>query len=150
MIPSLSPVFSSPSIASIRSAPTRSEIMVHHQYPAYRVAWFTSILALLLAACSAQPPQALNYPNVQSFGAFAGTICYSNSLTLKSIVPVTTRSFTFSPGTALTYVVCYNNVALHPFEATLVGGGIGTTMQTSIALTSYTGKLIVNCDAYCT
>uniref|UniRef100_A0A182FXT3 Uncharacterized protein n=1 Tax=Anopheles albimanus TaxID=7167 RepID=A0A182FXT3_ANOAL len=77
-------------------------------------------------------------------------ICYSNSVSLKSIVPVTTRSFTFTPTDSLIYIVCYNNVPLHPFEATVVGGGIGTTTPpTTIVLTSYTGKLIVNCDAYC-
>lgn len=51
--------------------------------------------------------------------------------------------------TALTYVICYNNLLLHPFDAQLVGGGIGATTQTGIVLTSATGKLAANCDAYC-
>uniref|UniRef100_A0A182SRZ3 Uncharacterized protein n=1 Tax=Anopheles maculatus TaxID=74869 RepID=A0A182SRZ3_9DIPT len=97
----------------------------------------------------AQPPEALNYPNVITFGAFTGTICYSNSVAVKTLTPITTRTFTFVPATALTYVICYNNLALHPFEVQLVGGGLGATTQTSIVLTSATGKLFANCDAYC-
>uniref|UniRef100_A0A182WIE9 Transmembrane protein n=1 Tax=Anopheles minimus TaxID=112268 RepID=A0A182WIE9_9DIPT len=109
----------------------------------------------LLFACGifqilAQPPDVLNYPNVVTFGAFTGTICYSNQVGVKTLTPITTRTLTFVPATALTYVICYNNLILHPFEVTLIGGGLGATTQTSIVLTSYTGKLYANCDAYCT
>ncbi|XP_050073013.1 uncharacterized protein LOC126561110 [Anopheles maculipalpis] len=96
-----------------------------------------------------QPPDVLNYPNVISFGEFKGTICYSNSVAVKTLTPITTRTFTFTPATAINYVICYNNLILHPFETQLVGGGIGATTQTSIVLTSATGKLYANCDVYC-
>uniref|UniRef100_A0A182RL97 Transmembrane protein n=1 Tax=Anopheles funestus TaxID=62324 RepID=A0A182RL97_ANOFN len=114
----------------------------------------TVLLVGLFLACGifqtlAQPPDALNYPNVITFGAFSGTICYSNSVAVKTLTPITTRTLTFVPGTALTYVICYNNLLLHPFEVTLIGGGIGTTAETSIVISSTTGKLFANCDAYC-
>ncbi|XP_061502606.1 uncharacterized protein LOC133391570 [Anopheles gambiae] len=112
------------------------------------------LLVGLLIACGslpgrAQPPEALNYPNVITFGSFSGTICFSNSVLVKTLTPLTSRTFTFTPATALTYVICYNNLLLHPFDAQLVGGGIGATTQTGIVLTSATGKLAANCDAYC-
>ncbi|XP_058066254.1 uncharacterized protein LOC131215874 [Anopheles bellator] len=108
------------------------------------------VLLLLLATGYAQPPQSLNYPNVITFGAYSGSICYSNSVNVKSIIPVTTRTFSFTPATALQYVICYNNLPLHPFEVSLVGGGIGATTLTSIVVTSASGKLYVTCNAYCT
>uniref|UniRef100_A0A182J8V0 Uncharacterized protein n=1 Tax=Anopheles atroparvus TaxID=41427 RepID=A0A182J8V0_ANOAO len=107
------------------------------------------ILSFAIVGSLAQSPEALNYPNVVAFGVFGGTICYSNSVSVKSIVPVTTRTFTFTPATALMYVVCYNNLRLFPFEVTLLGGGLGATTQTSIVVSSVNGKLFVNCDAYC-
>ncbi|XP_053663712.1 uncharacterized protein LOC128712870 [Anopheles marshallii] len=115
----------------------------------------TLLLLGLFFACGtiptlAQPPEALSYPNVITFGVFSGSICYSNSVNVKTLTPITTRTFTFIPGTALLYVICYNNLILHPFEATLIGGGLGTKTETSIVLTSTTGKLYANCDAYCT
>uniref|UniRef100_A0A182Q3R8 Transmembrane protein n=1 Tax=Anopheles farauti TaxID=69004 RepID=A0A182Q3R8_9DIPT len=115
-----------------------------------------SLLLLVLVAVigivrvQAQPPNALSYPNVITFGSFGGSICYSNYITAKTLTTVTTRTFTFVPATALLYVICYNNLRLHPFNVQLVGGGLGSTTQTSIVLTSTTGKLVVSCDAYCT
>ncbi|XP_053674516.1 uncharacterized protein LOC128724820 [Anopheles nili] len=108
-----------------------------------------ALLSLGVLETRAQPPEALNYPNVITFGVYSGTICYSNTVNVKTAMHVTTRSFTFVPATALLYVICYNNLKHHPFEAQLVGGGLGATTQTSIVLTSSSGKLYVNCDAYC-
>ncbi|XP_058122920.1 uncharacterized protein LOC131293903 [Anopheles ziemanni] len=125
--------------------------MSFRSFPVRRLPFLlvTVILSVAVVGNFAQSPEALNYPNVIAFGVFGGTICYSNSVAVKSSIPVTTRAFTFVPATALMYVVCYNNLRLHPFEVKLLGGGLGSKTQTSIVATSVTGKLFVNCDAYC-
>ncbi|XP_035913490.1 uncharacterized protein LOC118512734 [Anopheles stephensi] len=107
------------------------------------------VISVSLSLVLAQPPEALNYPNVITYGAFSGTICFSNTVAVKTLTPITTRTFSFVPATAITYVICYNNLLLHPFDAQLVGGGVGATTLTSIVLTSASGKLYANCDVYC-
>lgn len=63
------------------------------------------LVGLLIAYGSlpgrAQPPEALNYPNVITFGSFSGTICFSNSVLVKTLTPLTSRTFTFTPAVSV-------------------------------------------------
>ncbi|XP_058457370.1 uncharacterized protein LOC131434562 [Malaya genurostris] len=126
-------------------------------FPFYTRSGFVIILLGILVS---QPrvlvvvqAQGNNYVNEYTWGTLAATntICFSDSINVWSLIRIASKVFSFTPATAITFIRCWNNLPLHPFMATVTSGGVGSTALTTISLGSYHhGKLVVQCQVYCT
>ncbi|XP_039451815.1 uncharacterized protein LOC120430771 [Culex pipiens pallens] len=110
------------------------------------------VLALLALRTRDVNGQASSYANEVILGgitAATNTLCWTESVNVRTFFRVPARALTFTSATAVTYIHCWNNLPLHPFTASIVAGGIGNAGANTIALSGVTGKLVATCEAYC-
>ncbi|XP_055538085.1 uncharacterized protein LOC129725831 [Wyeomyia smithii] len=110
------------------------------------------LTCVFLAVVTQIRAQGNTYPNEYTWGAITAatnTPCFSDSVNVWNFFRVADRVLAFTPASAITFIRCWNNLPLHPFMATVTSGGVGLTTQCTIVLSSYHGKLVAQCQAYC-